>query len=112
MRRAVALAVVAGLSGAGAGLAQEPGAGTGTAEEGFVACPAQDDIEQFLAADGELRPEGCRTVSIVRVEGADGRQICALDFGEPGDGVLAELREAAVPTTWWAECDAVAAQLR
>ncbi len=110
MRRAVVLAVVAGLSGTGAGAAQE--AGTGAAEEGFVACPAQDDIEQFLASDGELRPEGCRTVTIVRLEGGDGRAICALDLGEPADGVLGDLRDAAIPTTWWAECDAVAAELR
>jgi aminoglycoside/choline kinase family phosphotransferase len=81
------------------------------AQDGFIACPSQQDIEQYLATDGDLRPEGCRLVDIVAVE-TDAGRVCALDFGREANGVLDTLRDAAFPTTWWAACDAVAAQVR
>jgi hypothetical protein len=106
MKRIVNLAIAAVLAGASAGLAQTP-----APAEGVVACPEQQDLEQYLGTGGELMPDGCRRISVVQVE-SDGRTLCAIDFGDGDDGVIGQIREVATTTTWWVDCAALGAELQ
>jgi hypothetical protein len=77
---------------------------------GVVACPEQQDLEQYLASGGDLMPDGCRRVEVIHVE-SDGRTLCAIDLGGADDGVLGQIRDVATTTRWWADCAALAAEL-
>ncbi len=73
------------------------------AEVSFPACESQQAIEQVIQSQGELRPEGCRTVTITPVDTPAG-ELCALDFEEEEPGIVGAITEAAVPTQWWVAC--------
>ncbi|MBX6743347.1 MAG: hypothetical protein IRY87_15035 [Acetobacteraceae bacterium] len=52
---------------------------------------------------GRPLPEGCRLVGARRVDTSEG-PFCAVDFSENGQGLFADIVDAAVPTRWWTAC--------
>ena len=73
------------------------------AQESFTACETQQDLEQVIQSQGELMPEGCRTVTITSVDSPAG-ELCVIDIGEQDPGIVGAITEAAVPTQWWMAC--------
>jgi hypothetical protein len=73
------------------------------AQVSFPACESQQEIEQIIQSQGELMPDGCRTITIIPVDSPAG-QLCVIDIGEDDPGVIGEIAEAAVPTDWWVAC--------
>lgn len=78
-----------------------------TAEPPLIVCPSQQELEQVLQSEGDLIPEGCRRLTISRVESAAG-PLCMMDFQARDPGVLDQLTEAAAPTQWWLHCELLA----
>ncbi|UIJ72184.1 hypothetical protein [Aurantimonas sp. HBX-1] len=76
------------------------------ARQGFPACQTQQDLEQILNSDGQLMPDGCRTLSITPVRSENGT-LCVIEFSEAGQGVLQNLRDVALPDQWWVRCDSL-----
>ncbi len=74
-----------------------------TAQEAVVACQSQQELEQVIASDGQILPDGCRNVSITPLD-SDGERLCLMDFAEDGEGIVSQLREAAVNEEWWVRC--------
>ncbi len=94
---------------ASAGLASAAIPNVSQAQEAIAACASQQELEQVLASDGQLAPDGCRNLVITDLE-SDHGQLCVLDFSAGEDpGVLDRLADAAVPTKWWVSCDALEA---
>ena len=86
-------------------------AGAQSPEGGFVACTNQQALEQVLETEGELMPEDCRAGDVATLE-SNGRRLCAIDLSAAGGNVIETLRDAATPTQWWIECDALTERLR
>jgi hypothetical protein len=70
------------------------------AQLSFPACESQQEIEQVIQSQGELMPEGCRTVTITAVDTPAG-ELCVLVFEQEDPGVVGAITQAAVPTQWW-----------
>ena len=81
------------------------------AEEAVMACQEQAQLEQVRASDGDILPEGCRDVSVSVLENG-GDRLCLLDFTGAGDGLIDQLREAAVTERWRVDCRDLAASIR
>ncbi|MEX2629191.1 MAG: hypothetical protein WD341_04570 [Tistlia sp.] len=79
-------------------------AGTASAQESFPACQTQQALEQVMASDGSLMPDDCRELTVTEVRSDSGR-LCVIDFAGAGEGVLQQLRDAALPEQWWVRCD-------
>jgi hypothetical protein len=73
------------------------------AQVSFPACESQQEMEQVIQSEGELMPEGCRTVTVTPVDTPAG-ELCALEFQEEDPGIVGAIAEAAVPTQWWVAC--------
>jgi hypothetical protein len=73
------------------------------AQVSFPACESQQEMEQIIQSQGELMPDGCRTITITRVDSPAG-QLCVIDIAEDDPSVLGGIAEAAVPTDWWVAC--------
>ncbi|MBB4003512.1 hypothetical protein [Aurantimonas endophytica] len=76
------------------------------ARQSFAACTTQQDLEQILNSDGQLMPDGCRSLSITPVRSENGT-LCVIDFSGESQGVLQNLRDAASPDQWWVQCDSL-----
>lgn len=82
-----------------------------TVTEGQVfACGSQQELEQTMQSDGAIVPDGCRTVSVESLT-SDGQELCLLNFDAGEEDILGQLQEAALPSEWWVECDALAAAI-
>jgi hypothetical protein len=79
------------------------------AQDSLVACETQTEIEQVLQSGGDLMPDGCRNLTVTRVD-ADAAELCVLDFQDPDPGIVGQLTEAAVPSQWWVACDELPSQ--
>lgn len=79
-------------------------AGPAGAQESFPACQTQQALEQVMASDGRLMPDDCRALTVTEVRSDNGR-LCVIDFAGAGEGVLNQLRDAALPEQWWVRCD-------
>jgi len=66
-------------------------------------CPSRDKVENILQSDGKLMPDGCRTVTVTRVQSPAG-SICSIDFGQDSQGILGTVRDAVTTTQWWTAC--------
>ena len=66
-------------------------------------CATQQELEQVIASDGSIFPDGCRTATVSSLE-SDGEALCLLDLSSSGDGVFDQLRDAAVSQQWWVRC--------
>lgn len=69
----------------------------------FSACESQQELEQVLASEGTILPDGCRTATVSSLE-SNGEEICLLDLSSSDDGVLDQIREAALSQQWWVRC--------
>lgn len=79
------------------------------APQTLTACQTQQELEQFLASDGQFVPDGCRLVSVTSLESEHG-PLCVIDLEAADDpSVLDRLTDAAMPTQWWARCDSLSA---
>lgn len=78
------------------------------AQHTIPACQSQQELEQVLASDGNIMPQGCRSVTISSLE-SEGQRLCLLDLSTVGDGVLEQLRDAAVNQQWWVRCEDLSA---
>ena len=75
----------------------------------FSACESQQELEQVIASAGSILPDGCRTATVSSLQ-SNGEELCLLDLSSSGDGVLNQIRDAAVNPQWWVRCaDLVAA---
>jgi hypothetical protein len=90
-------------------LAAAPSPADAQAEDAIVACESQQEIEQVLQSDGDLMPDGCRFLTVTRVDSGAG-ELCVLDFEDPDPGIVGELTEAVTPTQWWVACAEFEAQ--
>ncbi len=95
LRVFVPLALMAATGAPAPALAQE--------QESFPACETQQEMEQVIQSQGELMPDGCRTVTITPVDTPAG-ELCALEFEAEDPGIVGAITEAAVPTQWWMAC--------
>lgn len=98
---ALPFALAAGL------LLAAPAAGQPSAS--VPACETQAELEQLLGSDGAFTPDGCREITVTRIEidGAD--PVCVIDLSPQTDpGILDRLTEAAVSMQWWVPCAALA----
>ncbi|QKT02990.1 hypothetical protein HUS23_03780 [Ectothiorhodospiraceae bacterium 2226] len=84
-----------------AGLAVNVGAAE---PEGFMVCESQQELEQLLQSDGQIVPDGCRFATVATVRSTAGT-LCSFDLEPEDEGVWQQLRDAAVTTRWWTECD-------
>ncbi|MBV1800232.1 hypothetical protein [Siccirubricoccus sp. G192] len=66
-------------------------------------CPTMALVQQTLQNPGGPLPEGCRLVTVRRVDSPAG-PLCAVDFSEEGQGLLGDIIDSAVQTRWWAAC--------
>ncbi len=69
----------------------------------LTACESQQEMEQVIQSDGDLMPDGCRTLTITSIE-ADTGELCVLDFEAADPGVLDALQEEVTTTRWWVDC--------
>ncbi|MFC4167584.1 hypothetical protein [Teichococcus aestuarii] len=69
----------------------------------MTACPSREKTEQILQSGGNLNPDGCRTVTVTRVDSPAG-PVCVMNFGE-SQGIVGAITSAAVPTEWWTSCE-------
>lgn len=83
---------------------------SGAIERPVVACPTQDELEQVVGSDGQIRPDGCTTLQVNALSTERG-DICLIDFGLD-EGFLGRIRDAAFPTQWWVKCEDLAANVR
>lgn len=74
------------------------------------ACTSQQELEQTIQSDGSIVPDGCRSLSVSSLR-SDGEELCLLDFDAGEEDLLGQLQEAALPSEWWVECDALAAAI-
>lgn len=74
------------------------------AQESVPACQSQQELEQVVASDGRITPDGCRSLAITVLE-SDGQRLCLLDLSSDDEGIVDQLREAALPERWWVRCD-------
>ncbi|MGE4221457.1 MAG: hypothetical protein AB7G39_18580 [Alphaproteobacteria bacterium] len=77
------------------------------AQDAFPACQSQQSLEQIISSDGRLMPDDCRNLTVTTVRSDRGR-LCVIDVSQAGDGVLQQLRDAALPAQWWVRCDRLA----
>lgn len=75
-----------------------------SAQESLIACQEQSQLEQVSASNGDIMPEGCREVTVSVLDG-DGDRLCLVDFTGTGEGLIDQLREAAVTERWWLHCE-------
>ena len=66
-------------------------------------CPSRDKAEQARQSNGSLSPDGCRTVTVTRVDSPAG-PMCAMKFGESKSGVIGQITSAVETTEWWTAC--------
>lgn len=72
-------------------------------ETSMTACESQQEMEQVIQSDGDLMPDGCRTLTITSVD-ADTGELCVLDFEAADPGMLDALQEEVTTTQWWVDC--------
>lgn len=87
-------------------VASAPAAGASAvvAQDTLQACPTQQGLEQSISSGGSITPDECQSISVNSLM-ADGRRLCLLDFGSEDGGFLEQLRDAALPSQWWVECE-------
>ena len=66
-------------------------------------CPSLALAQQVQQTPGTPLPNGCRMVGVRRVDTPTG-PVCAVDFGEGGQGLFADILDATVQTRWWTAC--------
>src|SRR3712207_6117151 len=66
-------------------------------------CPSLALAQQVQQTPGAPLPGGCRMVGVRRVDTPTG-PVCAVDFGEEGQGLFADIMDATVQTRWWTAC--------
>lgn len=69
----------------------------------FSVCESQQELEQVISSGGSILPSGCRSASVSNL-GNDGEALCLLDLSSSDDGVLNQIRDAAVSQQWWVRC--------
>ncbi|MCT7377308.1 hypothetical protein [Chelativorans salis] len=82
-----------------------------TAQESIPACQDQQQLEQVLGSNGDIMPEGCRNVNISVLE-SNGERLCLVDLSGSDEGIVEQLREAAVEQRWWIRCEDIEAAVR
>jgi hypothetical protein len=107
-RAAVLLLGAAAL--AAAAVAAGPAYGQVATDSQVFACTSQQELEQTMQSDGSIVPDGCRTVSVNTLS-SEGQELCLLNFDAGEEDILGQLQEAALPSEWWVECDALAAAI-
>jgi len=70
----------------------------------LTACSSQQELEQVMSSNGSIVPDGCRAATVSSLT-SNGEQLCLLDLSSSQDGVLDQLREAAVSQQWWVRCE-------
>jgi hypothetical protein len=98
---AISLAVLGG--GASAQSRASAAAATQSQQAMLQACDTEQKLAQVLQSGGAYTPEGCRKVPITRLDSQAGA-LCALDFATGNQGIIGEIRSAAVTTRWWVPC--------
>jgi hypothetical protein len=66
-------------------------------------CPTMAGLQQVVQTPGGPLPQGCRMVTVRRVDSPVG-PLCAVDFSDAGGGLLGDIVDSAVQTRWWASC--------
>jgi hypothetical protein len=69
----------------------------------MTACESQQEMEQVIQSDGDLMPDGCRTLNVTSIDSGSG-ELCVLDFEAADPGVLDALQEQVTTTQWWVAC--------
>ena len=72
-------------------------------ETSLTACESQQEMEQVIQSNGDLMPDGCRTLTITSVE-AEAGELCVLNFEATDPGLLDSLQEEVTTTQWWVDC--------
>jgi hypothetical protein len=103
LKMAMMALVIGGAAGGGVTAAQ--------AQQSITACESQPALEQVWNSNGQIRPDGCRDVTLSVLE-SDGERLCLLDLRSSEGGLLNELREVAVSEEWWVRCADIAAAAR
>ncbi len=67
------------------------------------ACPTRDKAEQQQQSKGALTPDGCRTLTVTRVDSSAGA-MCLIKFGDAPAGILGTITDAVTTTEWWTAC--------
>jgi hypothetical protein len=67
------------------------------------ACDTEQKVAQVLQSSGAYTPDGCRNVPVTRLDSPAGA-VCVLDFSTGNQGIVGEIRSAAVTTQWWVPC--------
>ncbi|MBN8903689.1 MAG: hypothetical protein BGO51_11095 [Rhodospirillales bacterium 69-11] len=95
---------------AGVALAVALVSGTASAEgtKQVKICPTRDKAAQIVQSHGNLMPDGCRTVTVTRVDSPAG-PICQVNMQQDTKGVLNALRDAVTTDQWWTACDNLSA---
>ena len=53
-------------------------------------CPSRNKAETIVQSQAKLMPDGCRTVTVTRVQSPAG-PICSIDFGQDSEGILGKV---------------------
>jgi hypothetical protein len=72
-------------------------------QQTVTACQAQQEIEQVIQSNGQIKPDGCRNLKISRIQVPAG-ELCLLDFEKRDPGIVGTITQAAAPTQWWIAC--------
>ncbi len=67
------------------------------------ACPSRDKAEQLVQSNGNLSPDGCRTVTVTSVDSPAGA-MCVVKFGDAKSGIVGQITSAVETTAWWMPC--------
>lgn len=69
----------------------------------FSVCESQQELEQVISSEGTILPDGCRTLTVSSLQ-SNGEELCLLDLSSSDNGVLDQIRDAAVSQQWWVRC--------
>lgn len=80
-------------------------AGPGMAQPTQISvCPSQEKAQQVAQGRGQAVPEGCRTVTVTRVDSL-AEPICGVDFTQANQGgLLGAVTDAVSAPQWWTAC--------
>ena len=73
----------------------------------MTACSTQAALEQVIGSNGTITPDECQSISVNSLA-SDGRQLCLINFGAGEGGLLDQVRDFAMPSEWWVECELLA----
>ncbi|GHA31190.1 hypothetical protein GCM10007989_28920 [Devosia pacifica] len=95
----------AAVAALGAGLAfAAPAPASLAQDQSIYACTSQQDLQQTIESDGSIVPDSCRTVNISTLTNDSG-QLCLVEFGDSGGGIISQVQDFAGPQQLWFICE-------